>query len=228
MISIKTGERMKDKVQFVITALLGIVAFILFFGFVLSNIDPDNKLEAYTLAISFVGIFATFGGAYLGAKIAGENALNLKEKEIKYERKKEYIMKHHKMLSDLESKGFNTIKQELNKWNNNLLNENEQVYACVLSIKEVLKQIKSIHNEVEITDIICENKFKEIQKNIETFEKIKWVNGVHHNLDASGKKRVNENLINDKHEIFRLIKKIEYSLDGIPKYDIYELEKGLR
>lgn len=70
---------MKNKVQFVIIALLGIVAFILFFGFVLSNIDPDNKLEAYTLAISFVGIFATFGGAYLGAKIAGDNARDLYE-----------------------------------------------------------------------------------------------------------------------------------------------------
>lgn len=66
---------MKDKVQFVLIVLLGIVAFILFFGFVLSNIDPNNKLEAYTLAISFVGIFATFGGAYLGALIAGKYTL---------------------------------------------------------------------------------------------------------------------------------------------------------
>lgn len=72
---------MKDKVQFVIIALLGIVAFIIFFGFVLSNIDPNNKLEAYTLAISFVGIFATFGGAYLGAKISGENASQIAKKE---------------------------------------------------------------------------------------------------------------------------------------------------
>ncbi|MEB8067706.1 hypothetical protein [Mammaliicoccus fleurettii] len=70
---------MKDKVQFVIIALLGIVAFILFFGFVLSNIDPNNKLEAYTLAISFVGIFATFGGAYLGAKISAKNAVEIVE-----------------------------------------------------------------------------------------------------------------------------------------------------
>lgn len=70
---------MKDKVHFVIITLLGIMAFIIFFGFVLSNIDPNNKLEAYTLAISFVGIFATFGGAYLGAKIAGDNARDLYE-----------------------------------------------------------------------------------------------------------------------------------------------------
>ncbi|WP_323709199.1 hypothetical protein [Mammaliicoccus sciuri] len=73
---------MKDKVQFVLIVLLGIVAFILFFGFVLSNIDPNNKLEAYTLAISFVGIFATFGGAYLGAKIAGQDAIKLSNQQV--------------------------------------------------------------------------------------------------------------------------------------------------
>ncbi|MBO3062920.1 hypothetical protein [Mammaliicoccus fleurettii] len=80
---------MKDKLQFVIIALLGIVAFILFFGFVLSNIDPNNKLEAYTLAISFVGIFATFGGAYLGAKIAGNQSNKLFEKQIKIQSDKD-------------------------------------------------------------------------------------------------------------------------------------------
>lgn len=80
---------MKDKVQFVIIALLGIVAFIIFFGFVLSNIDPNNKLEAYTLAISFVGIFATFGGAYLGAKIAGNQSNKLFEKQIKIQSDKD-------------------------------------------------------------------------------------------------------------------------------------------
>lgn len=120
--------------------------------------------------------------------------MNLKEKEINYERKKEYITDHYKMLSGLESKGLNAIKKELNKRNNNLLNEDEQVYACVLNIKEVLKQIKSLHNEVEITDIICENKFKEIQKNLDTFKNKKWVNEVVHNLDASGKEQVNKNL----------------------------------
>ncbi|MCJ0919860.1 hypothetical protein [Mammaliicoccus sciuri] len=72
---------MKDKVQFVLIVLLGIVAFILFFGFVLSSIDPNNKLEAYTLAISFVGIFATFGGAYLGAKVSANTAIRLSRQD---------------------------------------------------------------------------------------------------------------------------------------------------
>ncbi|MGW7932208.1 hypothetical protein ACWEWU_11165 [Staphylococcus xylosus] len=64
---------------------LMIFAFIFTVGYILSNIDPENKLEGYTIAISFIGIFATFGGAYLGAKIAGDNASKLLEKE--YEKK---------------------------------------------------------------------------------------------------------------------------------------------
>lgn len=60
---------------------LMIFAFIFTVGYILSNIGPENKLEGYTIAISFIGIFATFGGAYLGAKISANNALKIVEKE---------------------------------------------------------------------------------------------------------------------------------------------------
>lgn len=73
---------MKDKIVIISIVALGLFAFVLFFGFVLSNVDPDNKLEGYTLAISFIGVFATFGGAYLGAKIAGDNASKLFERRM--------------------------------------------------------------------------------------------------------------------------------------------------
>ncbi|MDT0704062.1 hypothetical protein RM652_13110 [Mammaliicoccus sciuri] len=79
----------KDKITMGIITAMVVIAFILFFGFVLSNIDPDNKLEAYTLAISFVGIFTTFGGAYLGAKIAGNQSNKLFEKQIKIQSDKD-------------------------------------------------------------------------------------------------------------------------------------------
>ena len=72
---------MKDKLNLILLAVIGVFAFVLFFGFILSNIDRDNKLEAFTLAISFVGIFATFGGAYLGAKIAGDKALEISNED---------------------------------------------------------------------------------------------------------------------------------------------------
>lgn len=66
---------------------LMIFTFIFTVGYILSNIDPENKLEGYTIAISFIGIFATFGGAYLGALIAGKYSLRTVEKQFINERK---------------------------------------------------------------------------------------------------------------------------------------------
>lgn len=79
MINKKTGEKMnvKDKTTIGIISAMAVIAFVLLFGFVFGNIDPKNKLEAYTLAISFAGLFATFGGAYLGAKISANTAIKL-------------------------------------------------------------------------------------------------------------------------------------------------------
>ncbi|PTI62284.1 hypothetical protein, partial [Staphylococcus xylosus] len=80
-------NRLDGKTVLTIIGLISLMifAFIFTIGYILSNIDPENKLEGYTIAISFIGIFATFGGAYLGAKIAGDNASKLLEKE--YEKK---------------------------------------------------------------------------------------------------------------------------------------------
>lgn len=80
-------NRLDGKTVIIIIGVISLMifAFIFTVGYILSNIDPENKLEGYTIAISFIGIFATFGGAYLGAKIAGDNASKLLEKE--YEKK---------------------------------------------------------------------------------------------------------------------------------------------
>ncbi|WP_239762229.1 hypothetical protein [Mammaliicoccus sp. I-M35] len=97
---------MKDKVQLFFIIVLGVIGFILFFGFVLSNIDPDNKLEAYTLAISFVGIFATFGGAYLGAKVSGENASKLAKKESMINDLRNTLQYNNKILDEFNREGL--------------------------------------------------------------------------------------------------------------------------
>ncbi|MHD0447008.1 hypothetical protein ACY2C7_11425 [Staphylococcus cohnii] len=87
-------NRLDGKTVITIIGVIGLMifAFIFTIGYILSNIDPENKLEGYTIAISFIGIFATFGGAYLGAKIAGDNARNIYEKQ-KNEKKQELITK---------------------------------------------------------------------------------------------------------------------------------------
>ncbi|WP_458543658.1 hypothetical protein, partial [Staphylococcus epidermidis] len=57
--------------------ILAIISFVFVVGYIISYVDPKHSITGYSLAISFVGVFATFGGAYLGAKISGENANNL-------------------------------------------------------------------------------------------------------------------------------------------------------
>ncbi|MCQ9279781.1 hypothetical protein NQ031_10315 [Staphylococcus borealis] len=54
----------------------------------------ESKINQITIYISYSGIFATFGGAYLGAKISGQytmKALNISENNKKYVNKKRAI-----------------------------------------------------------------------------------------------------------------------------------------
>ncbi|HDE4337210.1 TPA: hypothetical protein PDW96_000779 [Staphylococcus aureus] len=62
--------------------ILAIISFVLVVGYIISSIDPNHSITGYSIAISFVGVFATFGGAYLGAKISGENALKIANRDI--------------------------------------------------------------------------------------------------------------------------------------------------
>lgn len=147
------GEIMRDKVQLILIFLLGVVAFILFFGFVLSNIDPDNKLEAYTLAISFAGIFTTFGGAYLGAKISGEYAINVANKEreeYKQEQKyirNVYIIKYIEINSIMFSK-VNGIYTKLR----NIVNNEEVIYK-VYNTKEITLNFPEDNETMKVIEL---------------------------------------------------------------------------
>lgn len=72
----------------VVLALLAFIAFVF-------NIDLDMN-HSLQLILMFIGIFGTFGGAYLGAKVAGEYSIKASERkhelEIKkYKKKAEYI-----------------------------------------------------------------------------------------------------------------------------------------
>ncbi|HDH4287645.1 TPA: hypothetical protein PI096_002623 [Staphylococcus aureus] len=74
---------LKSILTIVLIILLAIISFVLVVGYIISSVDPNHSITGYSIAISFVGVFATFGGAYLGAKISGDNARELFEKDIK-------------------------------------------------------------------------------------------------------------------------------------------------
>lgn len=62
---------------------LGIFAFILLVGYLLNEASKSKGLQGFQVAISFLGIFATFGGAFLGAYLSGIFALTTTEKTQK-------------------------------------------------------------------------------------------------------------------------------------------------
>lgn len=142
-------------------AIMSVFSFILFLGLVFSNIDQENKLEAYTLAISFVGIFATFGGAYLGAKIAGDNARDLYEhqkNQKNYEEKSKVelltsiklieVLNHSKIFENdiellyVEKNDKRDVKEIIEK---SVININDLIDGYAKPIIELLED-KEIYN----------------------------------------------------------------------------------
>ncbi|CDR66705.1 TPA: hypothetical protein OZE57_001713 [Staphylococcus aureus] len=73
---------LKSILSIVLIILLVIISFVLVVGYIISSVDPNHSITGYSIAISFVGVFATFGGAYLGAKISGNNALKIANRDI--------------------------------------------------------------------------------------------------------------------------------------------------
>lgn len=154
--------------------ILFIFAFILSVGYVLSNIDPKNKLQGCTIAISFVGIFATFGGAYLGAKISGENASKLAKRESMINDLNRTMESNNKVLGS-----FNTIglKRNLDFYlNKNDLKNTFDVNNFIINFfdfKEMFRHFK-INNDFESTFPLLSYDFKELETRIDDLGKEFW------------------------------------------------------
>lgn len=97
----------KTLITIILVVMLFILAFILFIGYVFSNINLKNKLEGYTIAISFIGIFATFGGAYLGAKISANTAIRLSRQDKNIESSTKTLS----ILSEIDRLSKNLIEK---------------------------------------------------------------------------------------------------------------------
>ncbi|MGW7991059.1 hypothetical protein [Staphylococcus xylosus] len=97
-----------------ILLLIGVVIAVLIVCYLVIDalIGFKNIKEVIPIIISIFGLFATFGGAYLGAKIAGDNARNI------YEKQKEDMFKDE--LYQIEtsiSMEFSKILENHNKLN---------------------------------------------------------------------------------------------------------------
>ena len=154
--------------------ILFIFAFILSVGYVLSNIDPKNKLQGYTIAISFVGIFATFGGAYLGAKISGENASKLAKRESMINDLNRTMESNNKVLESFNTKG---LKRNLDFYSNkNDLKNTFDVNNFIINFfdfKEMFRHFK-MNNDFESTFPLLSYDFKELETRIDDLGKEFW------------------------------------------------------
>lgn len=72
---------MKKAIEIFAWCIFGVVV-LLFIEFLMLAIKKNEFNEYFTMILSTISIFATFGGAYLGAKISGDNARKLED--IKY------------------------------------------------------------------------------------------------------------------------------------------------
>ncbi|GGA98772.1 hypothetical protein ERX37_04905 [Macrococcus hajekii] len=106
---------MKDKFYKYLLVIIFIILFLLIvisYGSAMNLMYSAGDLGAYTLIISFLGLFATFGGSYIGAKISGEAAIEAVEKQIN-EQKNENIIKSK--IRYLET--LNKVTSDINKAN---------------------------------------------------------------------------------------------------------------
>lgn len=185
----------KTILNIVLIIILAIISFVLVVGYIISSVDPNHSITGYSIAISFVGVFATFGGAYLGAKISGDNALKLQKREIK----QNYLIKNYKMLISLDEKGLKDVKNNLKKYNDKLLKNEEQPYGTFSELYKCMNEIEKIKNEII--------KLIEIEKN---------------RGNRRDKEQATKELNKGKECMHTMVKKIQKSLEDVPLVDINE------
>ncbi|KAB2300953.1 hypothetical protein K4U66_07135 [Staphylococcus epidermidis] len=147
----KSKLDLKTILTIVLVIILAIISFVLVVGYIISCIDPKHSITGYSIAISFVGVFATFGGAYLGAKISGNNARELFVKDIKLR-----DIENHLSVNLTVLEKINDCKKKLVEINDTLDKDNFY-YPCNFAlykenIEDVSKAFEEIHNK-HINDV---------------------------------------------------------------------------
>ncbi|KAB2285225.1 MULTISPECIES: hypothetical protein [Staphylococcus] len=94
------------EILILVSIIIAIILFVFVVGYIISYFDPKHSITGYSIAISFIGVFATFGGAYLGAKISGENANNLSKKENMINDLRSTLHNNNRILDEFNYKGL--------------------------------------------------------------------------------------------------------------------------
>ncbi|WP_145449291.1 hypothetical protein [Staphylococcus hominis] len=139
----------------------------------------EYKKEFIKITISIVGLFATFGGAYLGAKISGNNAIKLAKKErliddmmINNQSNKNFLRKIRStyLINRLDNSLINKIIKNSYDLNN--------YRRAIVTLNQECKYIISITDLDSLSNIVAfeyDNIFKSIDQ-LSTFIGMHYAN----------------------------------------------------
>lgn len=164
IIKIKTGERMsKENLRTIIVIIVVSMIAILSFGLVIGQmVEKEYIYETLLIIISFVGVFATFGGAYLGAKISANTAIKLSRLDKNIENSKNMLITMRE-INNIREKIIEKLKDNIIKLGelekkrshyDNDLKELETEYKEWQSYYSEMK-IYVISTELNQSDIFC-------------------------------------------------------------------------
>lgn len=155
--------------------------FVILFVFILAlslgclalKFGHENSFE---IALLFLGLFATFGGAYWGAKISGENSKEIFKKDLKLRNIENNITANIGVLKNIEK-----IKIEIDE--NNKLNDNNETkkYYIQSNFLETSNHIEKMYkiaeeivdHHIDKASLIINIDFDSLYENIKELKEVK-------------------------------------------------------
>lgn len=98
--------------------IIGSAIVIFCLATIMQNIFKIELKDSLSIIIAFISIFATFGGAYIGAKVSGENAIKINQNSIENEHRKNSFPLKMEIVNYIEDIQENTTRKlELKRFN---------------------------------------------------------------------------------------------------------------
>lgn len=209
---------MKDfLIKYLLLLIIGIATIIFCLAAIMQNIFNMELKDSLSILIAFISIFTTFGGAYLGAKISGENAIKLNRYnnkrdlvKLKYERniKFEYFIENKKNFFEID------IPRSIK--NHKSINKNIEIIETIEEIP-FNDRTENNHQSIQIAKSNNENWQTELENNLTKL--ISFINKSNfYKVDAIYRQYINE-LIDLKND-FDITRTKEY-----PETPVCNLEK---
>lgn len=130
---------MKRLVKYGLIVFVGSLLLIISSYYFLNIIFKLEIKERLTLSLSFAAIFATFGGAYIGAKVSSDNAVKLNKSQMIMEDLKENSTTNKDLINKFKNLNIiNTINSIGDVRNINQLNNS------TITLKDLEKELETI------------------------------------------------------------------------------------